>query len=122
MNLRDFKRVRIGSNYPQVLDIQPIEAHESDGLFASFQGFVLLEKGQKRVELRKKDNSYALFLFRYKDMELPDWWKDSEIIWELETQYAIDKKSAEQLANDLNKIQNAERTLRGKGNQAPEDN
>ncbi len=111
MDLTNFKRVRIGSHYPQVFGISPIAGHESDGLYAQFHGFMLLEKGQKRVELRCKDNSYALFLFRYDDMELPDWWKDSEVLWELETQFVIDRESAEQLTQDLEKMKEAENTI-----------
>ena len=84
MDITSFKRIRVGSHYPQTLDIAPIEAHESDGLYASFFAFPMINRGMRRVELRRKDNSFALFLFRYDDMELPDWWKDSELLWELE--------------------------------------
>ena len=85
MNIANFKRIRIGSHYPQTFDVQPIESHESDGIYASFQGFPTFYDGTalERAELRHKNNSYAVFLFRYKDMELPDWWKDSDLLWTL---------------------------------------
>lgn len=92
MEIRNFDRVRIGSGYPAVLDISPIEGHESYGIAARFYDAVLDEDFQ--VELRRKENDLALFLFRYGDMELPNYWQDSELVWSL----ASDRKRREKTA------------------------
>ena len=85
MNLANFKRIRIGSRHPMTLDVETIEYHERDGIYAYFYGSPNLFDGSalERAELRRKNNTYAIFLFRYKDMELPDSWKDSDLLWSL---------------------------------------
>lgn len=84
MNITHFQRVRLGSNYPQTLDVEPIGLSEhGSGIYAAFYVYNT-ENGLRRAELRYKENTYGLFLFRYKDQELPAWWKDSEVVWSLE--------------------------------------
>ena len=83
MDISNFERIRVGSHPPQVLDIEPVGLSEhGSGIFAVFCAHDT-ENGLKRAELRYKENTYGLFLFRYEDQELPDWWRDSEIAWSL---------------------------------------
>lgn len=83
MDISNFERVRVGSHYPQCFDIEPIGLSEhGSGIYAAFCAYST-EDGLQRAELRYKDNTYGLFLFRYEDQELPEWWRDSEIVWHL---------------------------------------
>lgn len=34
-----------------------------------------------KVEVRLKDRCVSIFVYEYSDSELPDWWRDSEILW-----------------------------------------
>jgi hypothetical protein len=72
--------IRVGSGSPACFNIERIGDHEEDGVFASFfdpQNWNELY----RVELRCKKHYYGLFLFKYSGMDLPDWWKDSKLVW-----------------------------------------
>lgn len=89
MEIKNFDRsIRVGSGFPACFDISRIGSHESYGVFASFfynSRIHLRSEEATRAELRHKGNYYALFVFNRKDMDLPDWWKDSEIVWELQS-------------------------------------
>jgi len=80
MDITNFRHVRVGSGYPAVLDVSPIGSHESEGVYASFP---VVSNGLPRAELRYKEGTYALFVFRYANMDYPEWWKDSELVWSL---------------------------------------
>lgn len=77
MTIKDFDRVRVGSEYPYCVDVNKIDYHESMGVYGEVGLFE-----NHRVEVRKKGNVIAIFTFKYKDMDLPKWWRDSELIWE----------------------------------------
>jgi hypothetical protein len=81
MNITNFQkeRVRIGQEYPACLDVELTEC----GTMATFHHFEGAEDELARAELRHKGGAYALFLFRYDDEVLPEWWMDSKIVWEL---------------------------------------
>ena len=74
--IRDFDRLRVGQTYPCCLDISKISDHESYGVYA-----MTSVSSSNRVELRQKAGEVALFTFKYNETELPEWWKDSELIW-----------------------------------------
>ncbi len=94
MQISNFQeRVHVGSSHPGCLTVQPISSHESSGVLASFMN-VSLEHGPfMRAELRRKDTQYALFVFHFDDIDLPEWWEDSEIVWSLEQQRKDDKSA-----------------------------
>ena len=75
----DFDHIRAGNHWPQTLDIEPILGHLSDGIRATFFAY----RDQPRVELRRKDEEYCLFLFRDANAEMPERWQDSELLWQL---------------------------------------
>jgi hypothetical protein len=81
MQIKDFEHVRAGE-YPACLDVSRIEGHESYGVYAVFHVYDV-EDGLRRVELRRKEDIYGLFVFRYEDMDLPAWWEDSKTVWSL---------------------------------------
>lgn len=74
MQITNFDKIRVGQTFPSCFDIQKIEEHESDGIFAIAR---ITNPSTHRVELRKKVGDVALFTF----MELPEYWKDSELLW-----------------------------------------
>jgi len=80
VTISDFKEILV-DNWPMCLSIIPIDpkAHESMGIIATFYTG---RKQLKRAELRQVGNDYALILAKYSDQELPDYWKDSVIIWQ----------------------------------------
>lgn len=81
MEIRDFGNVRIGSGFPASFDIQPIQGHESYGIFANIP---TVREGQ-RIELRKNSwGEIALFNFKYDDLSLPKSWENSELLWKNE--------------------------------------
>ena len=80
-DITNFSRIRVGNHYPQVLDISPINSHAEDGIKAAFTNY----SDQPRVELRRSGQYYCLFLFRDPGPELPENWRDSELIWKLES-------------------------------------
>jgi hypothetical protein len=87
-----FSRLILGRNAPAVLDVEKDAASET--IVASFHNFKTLKQSSNgheentRAEFRGKGNEFALFLFQYPDSELPDWWKDSKLIWSSEEENA----------------------------------
>jgi len=86
MEIKNFKgeSVRIGREYPVCLDVSLTDY----GVEASFYHF---NNELARVELRHKGSAYALFLSKYDDEALPEWWLDSQIVWELKTNKILEK-------------------------------
>jgi len=84
--IESFDRLCLGKNAPAILDVERDAVDET--IIASFHNFTSLsnvsDAENTRAEFRKKDNEFALFLFQYPDSEVPEWWKDSEIIWSTE--------------------------------------
>lgn len=82
MDIQNFDRVRLGQ-FPLCLDIQKECGHSEYGLSASFWVYPGA-KGISRVELRKGEHEYRLFLLRWEDQEVPEPWKDNELLWSLD--------------------------------------
>ena len=74
------EHLRIGDKYPICFEIDGLDY----GVMAVFHYYKsgLFEVG--KAELRQKESEYALFLFKYDELELPEWWQDSKLIWKLE--------------------------------------
>lgn len=79
-------RVRMGSAYPAIIDIEKIGDHESvGGIMAT--AFTYRSGADKGFIQIRKDNDFdriALFAFVYDEGEtdIPDGWKDSTVIWD----------------------------------------
>lgn len=73
---------RVGE-YPTCFDIEPIDGHSENGLCAIFHFYSAIKRGLKRVEFRRKDRAYALFIFPWDNVDLPAYWRDSELLWSL---------------------------------------
>ncbi len=83
----DFDHVRVGSGWPAILDIEPIEGHEALGIQATFYTPTAgRARGLQRAELRRLGDQVRLFLWQFPDSaNMPEEWeKGSELLWELE--------------------------------------
>jgi len=71
--------IRMGGSFPSTIDVAPTNQHEEAGVM----GVVFLY-GPQRVELRrdKDNNRVALITYKYVDMDIPEGWEDSELLWE----------------------------------------
>ena len=78
--IQSFDEVILGKNHPAVLRVERDGIDET--IKASFHNFTTGEY-PTRAELRMKKNEIALFLFQYADSEVPEWWKDAEIVWSI---------------------------------------
>ena len=80
--LTEFGRVRIGGHYPAVIDV---EEHPADRLLASVELVTMQARatweGQIVMVLRKH-GTVGLFVSYYPDGELPEWWRDAEVLLE----------------------------------------
>lgn len=73
--IRNFHQLRVGGKWPACFDIWPL-GYSDYGLFAQVNTYRL-----PRIELRKKEHTVALFVFGYDDLEIPEWWRDAEVLW-----------------------------------------
>lgn len=79
MQVRNFDYITVGSGFPNNFTIGVVEGHESHGVYAS----TYTEQNKDQVlELRKNNHGQiAFFNYAFKNMKLPDTWKDSEVLW-----------------------------------------
>jgi len=82
--ISEFKRLRIGSNFPATLDISPIDGHESDGLYA--QGNYRRERDNHgsffQVRRHNRYDLMALFAFSTDKIDVPNFWRNSKVVWD----------------------------------------
>lgn len=81
----NFNRIRIndGWNYA---DIVAYGGHCSTAFYMTayeFSGKTRDDNYASRViQIRKKESQVATFVQMYHDIELPEWWQDSELLYE----------------------------------------
>jgi len=75
MNITHFDRFRAGE-WPVSIDISRDVAKGNHVLVASAYCY------EKWVQVRRKEHSLALVIYEYDDDPLPEWWQDSELLWE----------------------------------------
>lgn len=81
--IRDFKRIRVGSNWPRVIDVSPISTHEAYGIFGTASTYRAKgEDGYVQFRVHNSDHEAALFVFGFSDQQVPEHWKDSTVIWD----------------------------------------
>lgn len=84
MDITSFSEIiRLGQNFPSTIDVKPISEHEAYGVMAicyTYGG----DKEQGFVQFRQhnRDKIIALFAFGYNDQAVPEYWKDSVVIWD----------------------------------------
>lgn len=85
MRLTDFNDVRVG-NFPICMDVRSLSGHCSDGIYAQVSMFPkrVASNNIDRLELRRKGETFALFIFKYGDTVIPKEWENSELIWRVE--------------------------------------
>lgn len=93
--IESFDSLCLGRNAPAILHVERNDADET--IQVSFHNFTSLKNDSNRTnentraELREKDSEFSLFLFQFPDSEVPDWWKDSKLIWSTEQQNEIEQ-------------------------------
>ena len=75
MDIIHFDRFRAGV-YPVSIDMR---SDRDNGLHTLIGSVSLFEKW---VQVRRKDSTLALVIYQYDDEPLPEWWQDSELLWE----------------------------------------
>ena len=75
MNLTNFKRARINSS-ENFVDIHSCGGHINDGVVLTAYDFT-----SDVVEIRRKDKETAMFVLRFNDIEIPEYWKDAKVIF-----------------------------------------
>lgn len=94
MEIRDFSgRIRIGHGFPSTIDVEPINGHEVFGVKATCFTYKGIEDRQY-VQFRKhnKDEIVGLFAFSHDEVNVPECWENSTVIWDSRTP---DQKSKE---------------------------
>ncbi|MCM3492864.1 hypothetical protein ACPV3A_16505 [Paenibacillus sp. Dod16] len=82
MNIKDFERFRIDSNSFCFMDIEKIGHHSNNGFMATAYLMGATEKYiQQKVEVRKKERQVALITYHYSDAEIPEYWRDAEVLF-----------------------------------------
>lgn len=74
MQIRNFNKVRV--NDENFLDVNGFGGHSDYGVMVTAYDFA-----SKVVEVRRKEGRTALLAYKFGDLELPDYWKDSEVIF-----------------------------------------
>jgi hypothetical protein len=76
--IKYFNSIRVGNDFPISFDIT--EPGTISCIFAEIYLYSL-----PAVQLLKKDNNMALFVFKYGEEQIvPEWWKDAEVVWKWE--------------------------------------
>lgn len=87
MNIRNFDRFRVQSGETCFMDISSIGNHSQAGSMATaYLMKAYKEYTSHKVEVRKKDNMITLITYHFSDSEIPEYWRDAEVIfsWEEE--------------------------------------
>lgn len=85
MNIANFDRFRIEAETFCFMDVSKIGYHSSNGLMAtaylmgSSKDYI-----KQKVEVRKKENQVTLITYHYSDAEIPEYWRDAEILFSWE--------------------------------------
>jgi hypothetical protein len=76
MNITNFKRLRINDT-ENFVDVQSCGGHHcSEGLVLTAYDFA-----SERIEIRRKDRQTAMFVLKYNDTKIPEYWQDAEVIF-----------------------------------------
>lgn len=74
MNLTNFNKLRINDT-ENFVDVHAID-HSNDGVILTAYDFA-----SEVVEIRRKNNQTAMFVMKYDDIKISDYWKDAEVIF-----------------------------------------
>lgn len=82
MIITNFDRFRIEADSYCFMDISKIGHHSSSGFVAEAY---LMKTPQdyikQKVEVRKKERQIALITYHYVDAEIPEYWRNAEVIF-----------------------------------------
>lgn len=79
MNLTNFKRLRINDS-ENFVDVESCGGyHSSEGVMLTAYDFA-----SQRIEIRRKERQTAMFVLKYNDVKIPEYWRDAEVIFSKE--------------------------------------
>lgn len=85
MNITNFKSVRINDNCNWV-DIKTVDNYHSSDVFmvSAFEIGNMPQKEyyNRNIKVLKKDYIISMFVSNFDDVELPEQWKDAEVLYE----------------------------------------
>ncbi|MFD2703837.1 hypothetical protein ACFSVM_25740 [Paenibacillus shunpengii] len=71
---------RIGNE--RFADVEKIGGHSRDGFMVTAYCMRSFDKySQHKVEVRKKEREVALITYRFNDAEIPEYWRDAEVLF-----------------------------------------
>jgi hypothetical protein len=80
------ERIRIGGPFPLCMNVERFDGRSGENFEFSFYAGSS-DHSLKHAELRHKESIYAFFMsengFDNENCQLPEWWKDSEVVWSL---------------------------------------
>ncbi|MEK5058624.1 hypothetical protein [Paenibacillus sp. FSL H7-0326] len=80
MHIQNFDKFRIENE--RFADVQKIGSHSSDGFMVTAYCMKSWDKySQHKVEVRKKEREVALITYRRSDAEIPEYWRDAEVLF-----------------------------------------
>lgn len=83
--ITNFNRIRINDTW-NFADIASYGDHCSSAFYMTayeMRGKTIGNSYASRlIQVRKKENQVATFVQMYHDIELPEWWQDSELLYE----------------------------------------
>lgn len=82
MIIKNFDQFRIDSASSCFMDVNKIGYHSSNGFMATAYLMGATEKYiQQKVEVRKKEREVALITYHFSDAEIPEYWRDAEVLF-----------------------------------------
>lgn len=75
MEIKNFDNFRIGGKHV-FADVKAVNTHSEYGFMV--EGY---KRITKRIEVREKEGSIAMFCSRFEKIKLPEWWEDSNILF-----------------------------------------
>jgi hypothetical protein len=75
MDITHVSSLRVGE-WPAAIDIRRDAEHGNHVMIGSVHCF------GARVQVLRKDEEIAIAVYQYDDEPLPEWWQDSELLWE----------------------------------------
>ncbi|APB77416.1 30S ribosomal protein S16 [Paenibacillus polymyxa] len=82
MEITNFDRLRVKSDTFCFMDIEKIGNNSSNGLMATaYLMGAIQDYINQKVEVRRKDNYITVISYHYDDIEIPEYWRDAEVIF-----------------------------------------
>lgn len=75
MNINNFKSLRLNDS-ENFVDVDSYGGHSNYGVVLTAYDFA-----SEAIEVRRRGRETAMFVLKYEDTEIPDYWKNAEILY-----------------------------------------